>query len=66
MGQKWVAHYINYLELLAAFLALQTFQDQPDCLLQINSVTAMTYINKKEGIFLELDSASQKCVELVH
>ena len=44
--------HINYLELLAAFLAIQTFvRDKTNVTIyiQIDSVTALTYINKKGG-----------------
>ena len=44
--------HINYLELLAAFLAIQTFvRDRTNVTvyIQIDSVTALTYINKRGG-----------------
>ena len=44
--------HINYLELLAAFLAIQTFVKHETNLtiyLQLDSVTAQSYINKKGG-----------------
>ena len=51
-GRQRKRNHTNYLELLAAFLALQTFvRDKTNLtvFIQIDSVTAMTYINKKGG-----------------
>ena len=44
-------NHINYLELLAAFLAVQCFAKQKyiTILLKMDSVTAVTYINKMGG-----------------
>ena len=44
-------YHINYLELLAAFLALKTFaNDQKDLiLLRMDNVSAVTYINQNGG-----------------
>ena len=45
-------HHINYLELLAAFLAIQAFGktwERITILLRIDNVTAVTYINQKGG-----------------
>ena len=44
--------HVNYLELLAAFLAIQTFsRDKTDLTvcIQMASVSALTYINKRGG-----------------
>ena len=49
---KEVEFHINYLELLAAFLAIKTFVRQRSNLtiyIQLDSVTAQMYINKKGG-----------------
>ena len=55
-GGVWSAeerkHHINYLELLAAFLALQAFGKNwtnTTILLRLDNVTAVTYINQKVG-----------------
>ena len=45
-------HHINYLELLAAFLALQTFGKNwrnTTIILRLNNITAVKYINQKGG-----------------
>ena len=44
-------HHINYLELLAAFLALKTFANYQKglILLKMDNVLAVTYINQKGG-----------------
>lgn len=45
--------HINYLELLAVFLALKCFvSDQKDCeiLLRVDNTTAISYINKMGGV----------------
>ena len=44
-------HHINYLELLAAFLALKTFASNQKglILLKMDNVSAVTYINQKGG-----------------
>ena len=55
-GGRWsmeeASHRINYLELLAAFLALQCFAKhghKATILMRLDSVTAVTYINKLGG-----------------
>ena len=54
-GGLWSAaegqFHINYLELLAAFLALKTFANNQKglILLKIDNVMAVTYINQKGG-----------------
>ena len=55
-GGRWsmneASNHINYLELLAAFLALQCFAKQKHnttILLKMDNVTAVTYINKMGG-----------------
>ena len=55
-GGRWsmeeAPHHINYLELLAAFLALQCFAKHSrniTILMRLDSVTAVTYINKLGG-----------------
>ena len=55
-GGRWSAtetsNHINYLELLAAFLAVQCFAKQKyniTILLKMDNVTAVTYINKMGG-----------------
>jgi len=55
-GGVWSAeegsHHINYLELLAAFLALQVFGKNwtdTTVLFRLDNVTAVTYINQKGG-----------------
>ena len=48
-SKEEATHHINYLELLAAFLAVRCFareQHQITILLKLDSITAMTYINK--------------------
>lgn len=48
-----LAHHINYLELLAAFLGLKSFlKDDNHCtiLLRIDNTTAISYINRQGGI----------------
>ena len=45
-------HYINYLELLGAFLAIKAFGKtwyNITVLLQLDNITAMSYINQKGG-----------------
>ena len=57
MGGRWSSqeaiHHINYLELLAAFVALKTFASnqllKDLILLRIDNVSAVTYINQKGG-----------------
>jgi len=49
--------HINYLELLAIFLALKTFaKDLNQCTILCRSdyVTAMTYLNQKGGVHSEV------------
>ena len=56
-GGRWstqeAIHHINYLELLAAFLALKTFASNQLqkglILLRIDNISAVTYINQKGG-----------------
>ena len=52
-GQTESLHHINYLEMLAAFLALQCFtQDTPRPLtvyLYMDNTTAISYLNRKGG-----------------
>ena len=55
-GGRWsteeASHHINYRELLAAFLALQCFakhSHNATILMRLDSVTAVTYINKLGG-----------------
>ena len=55
-GGPWMVEesefHINYLELLAAFLGIQTFvkcKNNLTVYIQMDSVTALTYINKKGG-----------------
>ena len=56
-GRRWstqeAIHHINYLELLAAFLALKTFASNQLqkglILLRIDNISAVTYINQKRG-----------------
>ena len=51
-SKEEATHHINYLELLAAFLAVRCFareQHQITILLKLDSITAMTYINKMGG-----------------
>ena len=55
-GGRWSAretlNHINYLKLLAAFLAVQCFAKQKyniTILLKMDSVTAVTYVNKMGG-----------------
>ena len=60
-------HHINYLELLAAFLALQAFgKTWTDrvVLCRLDNVTAVTYINQKEGTASNL--LCNHNLELVH
>ena len=50
---KETSFHINYLELLAAFFALQCFaKDEKDCqiLIRIDNIIAISYINKMGGI----------------
>ena len=42
-------HHINYLELLAAFLALQAFGKAWADIVVLDNMTAVTYINQKGG-----------------
>ena len=56
MGGPWVpqerSHHINYLELLATFLALKTFATNTHnqaILLRLDNVTAMAFLNRMEG-----------------
>ena len=67
---KEAEFHINYLELLAAFLAIQTFVRQRSNLtiyIQLDSVTAQMYINKKWGNTISSPvSASQGDVDVVH
>ena len=47
-----VSHNINYLELLAAFLAIKAFEktwQNTTVLLRLDNVTAVSYINQKWG-----------------
>jgi len=55
-GGRWskeeASHHINYLELLAAFLALQCFAKHSNGIviqMKLDNVTAVTYINKLGG-----------------
>ena len=50
-SRKEALHHINYLELLAAFLALKSFMKGMGNLvvLKIDNITALTYINKMGG-----------------
>ena len=76
-GSPWsgpeAAHHINWLELKAAFLAVQSFVKQSNChiLLLIDNRVVISYINQKGGHTLT-DSAlcplpaSIGSVELVH
>ena len=51
------AHHINYLELIAVFLALKTFtRDQSQCtvLCKSDNVTAVSYLNHKGGLHSDL------------
>ena len=51
-SRKEALHHINYLELLAAFLALKSFMKGMEnlvVLLKIDNITALTYINKMGG-----------------
>ena len=54
-GGCWSAeeatHHINYLELLATFLALKTFVNNQKglILLRVDNISAVTYINQKGG-----------------
>ena len=55
-GGRWsvqeASHHINYLKLLAAFLALQCFAKHSNGItiqLKLNNVTVVTYINKLGG-----------------
>ena len=50
-------HHINYLELMAVFLALKTFtRDQSQCtvLCKSDNVTAVSYLNHKGGLHSDL------------
>ena len=56
MGGPWVplerSHHINYLELLATFLALKTFATNTHnqaILLRLDNVTAMASLNRMGG-----------------
>jgi len=60
-GGRWsleeTTHHINYLELLAIFLALKTFaRDLNQCtiLCKSDNVTAVTYLNQKGGAHSEV------------
>ena len=60
-GGRWslteTSHHINYLELLAAFLALQCFVKHSRGItvqMKLDNVTAVTYINKLGGTHLYL------------
>ncbi len=72
-GGKWTAaeslHHINYLELLAAFMALQTFCAQRKNVhigIQIDNTTAVAYINAMGGIKSKLcNEIAQKNLVLV-
>ena len=49
---KEVSYHINYLELLAAFLAIKAFgktRQNTTFLLRLDNVTAVSYINQKGG-----------------
>ena len=51
-SRKEALHHINYLELLAAFLALKSFikgREDQIVLLKMDNITALTYINKMGG-----------------
>ena len=51
------AHRINYLELLAVFLALKSFEkDLSHCtvLVKSDNILAVTYINQKKGCSLQI------------
>ena len=51
-GQHRRMHHINYLELLAAFLAVQCFlktENNKTILLKLDNVTAVTFINRLGG-----------------
>ena len=51
-SQEESSHHINYLELLAAFLALQSFAKHSRSMtiqMKMDNVTAVTYINKLGG-----------------
>ena len=51
------AHHINFLELLAVFLALKTFakeHSQCSILCKSNYISAMTYLNQKGGMHSSL------------
>ena len=67
-SKKEVLHHINYLELLAAFLALKSFmKGRKDwiALLKMDNITALTYINKMGGAQSHLLCSSIGDVELV-
>ena len=60
-GGTWSAqemmHHINYLELLAAFLAVQCFlktENNMTILLKLDNVTAVTFINRMGGTHSKL------------
>ena len=60
-GGTWSAkemmHHINYLELLAAFLAVQRFlktENNMTSLLKLDNVTAVTFINRMGGTHSKL------------
>lgn len=62
-----VQHHINYLELLAAFLGLQSFckySHDLNVLLRIDNTTAISYINRMGGIqYLHLNKITRKIWE---
>ena len=65
---KEAEFHINYLKLLAAFLAINTFIRQRSNLtiyIKLDSVTAQTYINKKGNTISSPVSASQGDVDVV-
>uniref|UniRef100_A0A2H1W6Z8 SFRICE_006226 n=1 Tax=Spodoptera frugiperda TaxID=7108 RepID=A0A2H1W6Z8_SPOFR len=59
-----IKYYINYLELLAAFIGLKTFaSENSDCeiLLRIDNTTAIAYINRMGGTrFPHLNNLARK------
>ena len=59
---KEAEFHINYLELLAAFLAIQAFiRDKTDLTvyIQMDSVIALTHINKRGRLSFSISDASQ-------
>ena len=61
-------HHINYLELLAAFLALKAFGkawQNITVLLRMDNITAVSYINQKGGTVSQELSASVDSLDLV-